>query len=102
MRKYYRSVIAAISFALMTGCQVQTGENLFKFPSRDAALTAAVQEAMLKNDNLSSLNVHVETTKGVVLLSGYVKTIRQSDTAEEVARKTNGVKSVQNGIIVRK
>ena len=102
MRKYYQSLFIAINLALMLGCQVPAGENLFRLQPNDSAITTAVLEAMLNDENLSTLTVHVETTNGVVLLSGYVKTIRQSDTSEEVARKTPGVKSVQNNIIVRK
>ena len=103
MHKYYRHIVVALSLACLLGCQASTGENLFvSQPSRDATITTAVLEAMLTNENTSTITVHVETTNGVVLLSGYVKTIRQSDTSEDVARKTPGVKSVQNNIIVRK
>ncbi len=102
MRNYYRTVMIAISLTLVVGCQTPSGENLFRSQSSDVSITTAVLEAMLLNEDLSNLNVHVETTNGVVLLSGYVKTIRQSDTSEEVAKKTPGVKSVQNNIIVRK
>ncbi len=55
---------------------------------------------MLTTEGLSNLNVHVETTNGVVRLSGYVKTIRQSDMSEDVARKTPGVKSVHKNILL--
>ncbi len=102
MRAYYRSVMVAISLALIGGCQTPAGENLFKSRPNDMAITTTILEAMLNDENLSTLNVHVETTNGVVLLSGYVKTIRQSDTSEEVAKQTAGVKSVQNNIVVRK
>ena len=78
------------------------GENLFQTQSGDASITTAVLESMLNDENTSTLKVHVETIHGVVSLNGYVKTIRQSDMCEDVARKTPGVISVQNNIIVRK
>lgn len=102
MRKYYRNIIVVIGLACMVGCQAPSGENIFQSHPSDNAITTAVLEAMLNEETTSTLNVHVETTNGVVLLSGYVKTIRQSDTSEDVARKTPGVKSVENNIIVRK
>lgn len=102
MRKYYQAVIITISLMFMAGCQTPVVENMFKPQTNDASITTAVLEAMLLDENISTLNIHVETTNSVVLLSGYVKTIRQSDTAEEVARKTPGVKLVTNNIIVRK
>ena len=45
--------------------------------------------------------VHVETNQTTVILRGYVKKIRQSDTAEQVARQVPGVTMVENRIIVR-
>ena len=102
MRNYFRGVMIAISLAFIAGCQTPAIESVFRPHSNDATITTAVLEAMLLDENIPNLNVHVETTNGVVLLSGYVKTIRQSDTSEDIARKTPGVKSVQNNIIVRK
>ncbi|ADG25599.1 periplasmic, osmotically inducible protein Y [Legionella pneumophila 2300/99 Alcoy] len=45
--------------------------------------------------------IHVESNQNVVILSGYVKKIRQSDIAEQIARQVQGVQSVENRIIVR-
>ncbi len=101
MRKYYQSIIVAISLAFVIGCQTTT-ETFFQPGNNDTSINTAVLEAMLNNEYTSTLTVHVETINGAVVLSGYVKTIRQSDTCEAVARKTPGVKSVQNNIIVRK
>jgi len=102
MRRNYRNLIVAMCFIFLVGCQTLTREDLFKGHPTDTSITTAVLEAMLNDENLSTVKVHVETTQGVVLLTGYVKTIRQSDTAEEIAKKTDGVKSVRNDIIVRK
>ena len=110
MSTFSRSVVVTMSLLSLVGCQTTTTTNRPFFesfqqesqPSHDTAITTSVLEAMLNNENTSTLKVHVETRQGVVLLSGYVKTIRQSDTCEVVARKTPGVMSVQNNIIVRK
>ena len=102
MRKFYQIMIVAICFAFTVGCQKTTNQSIFQLPSSDAKITTNVLETMLTTEGLSNLNVHVTTLDGVVTLSGYVKTIRQSDMSEDVARKTPGVKSVQNNIIVRK
>lgn len=87
---------------LISGCQSTTGGGLMSFPSSDESLTTSVLSAFMVRDDLSSLPIHVEAHGGEVFLSGYVKTIRQADTAGEVAGKVPGVKSVQNGLIVRK
>jgi hyperosmotically inducible protein len=103
MHQYYRQLILSIGLFSLLGCQSPTtGEAIFQPHHADTFITTAVLEAMLNNEYTSNLNVHVVTLNHAVVLSGYVKTIRQSDTCEEVARKTPGVQSVQNNIIVRK
>jgi osmotically-inducible protein OsmY len=43
----------------------------------------------------------VETLNSTVLLSGFAKNTMEKTTAESVAMKVNGVKSVRNEIVVR-
>lgn len=105
MNNIHKKILLPLSLSLLVSCQAITDiENKVSLTpqSHDANITTAVLEAMLVNENTSNLTIHVQTQDGVVSLSGYVKTIRQSDTSEEVARKTPGVKYVQNNIVVRK
>lgn len=104
MRNHYKGLILALGFSLITACQTtSTNPSILKFmPTNDATTTATVQDEFKQNPTLAALPIRVQTINGAVSLSGYVKTIRQSDTAEEVARKTAGVKSVQNNLVVRK
>ncbi|OEH47485.1 hypothetical protein lpari_01500 [Legionella parisiensis] len=55
----------------------------------------------MRHDDLAVSQVHVQTRQDVVILSGYVKKIRLSDTAEQIARQVPGVRSVENHIIIR-
>ncbi|MFU2314774.1 molecular chaperone OsmY [Rahnella sp. PCH160] len=66
----------------------------------DTATTASVKAKLLADDIVPSRNVKVETTGGVVLLSGSVKDQAQSDRAESVAKTVDGVKSVKNDLKV--
>ncbi|KTD13287.1 hypothetical protein A8135_12225 [Legionella jamestowniensis] len=102
MRKYCRIALMCISFMAMSGCQMLSGGNIFAPRLSDEAITSSVKQAMMNNNNLMNVPIQVETHQGNVMLSGYVKTIRQSDTAGDVASKVPGVKSVQNNLIVRK
>lgn len=102
MLKYYRYTLISLLFISLLGCQTMSSEGLFSSRPNDSAITTTILEAMLNDENLSTVKVHVETTNGIVTLTGYVKTIRQSDNAEDMARKTAGVTSVQNEIVVRK
>ncbi|WP_133128413.1 BON domain-containing protein [Legionella nagasakiensis] len=98
----YLSLVIAIAFACLVGCQSYLGEGMLHMQPNDSSITASVNEALANNQELAPFRFHVETANGLVYLSGYVKTIRQSDTAEELAKKVPGVKSVENNIIVRK
>lgn len=102
MNKKYLKPLLVLGFAALAACQSVTTKNLFNpFPS-DERISASVHETFMHNPALASLPIHIETHGGVVSLNGYVKTIRQSDTAGDMAAKVAGVKSVDNELIVRK
>ncbi len=50
---------------------------------------------------MPSRKVKVETTDGVVQLSGTVENQAQSERAEGIAKAINGVKSVKNDLVVK-
>ncbi len=102
MRKYYLTGVISICFAILVSCQTVTNQKFFSLGHSDATITAAVNAAFASHPDLAAVPIHVDTHKGTVILSGYVKTIRQSDTAGDVAGKVAGVRAVQNGLIVRK
>jgi hyperosmotically inducible protein len=67
----------------------------------DTATTASVKAKLLADDLVPSRMVKVETTDGVVQLSGTVKDQAQSDRAESVAKTVSGVKSVKNDLKIQ-
>ena len=102
MYKYFQRFLKAVTFGLVAGCQTTTGDNLFRVQPSDASITTAVTQALHNDESVSRLKLHVQTSNGVVMLSGHARTIRQSDRADELATKIEGVKSVQNKIVVRR
>lgn len=62
----------------------------------DTATTSEVKAKLLADDIVPSRKVKVETTDGVVQLSGTVDSKAQSDRAESIAKAVDGVKSVKN------
>lgn len=69
--------------------------------AEDSMTTAKVKAALLKASELKSLDVSVETYKGQVLLSGFVKSEKQRDRAIQVASAVEGVAGVKDGLVVR-
>jgi osmotically-inducible protein OsmY len=67
----------------------------------DAVITTKVKAAVLKEPSLKSAEINVETYKGIVQLSGFVRSRADINKAVEVARKVKGVKSVKNDMIVK-
>lgn len=68
----------------------------------DAAITTAVKSKFLADSNVSGLKIDVDTTNGVVTLHGTVPTASEKRRAVELAKETNGVKSVKDDLKVGK
>lgn len=103
MRKYIMGTMVVGFMALLAGCQSNNVNTLFSpYPySAPMTLTQSVQDALYRSGDPIIAQVHVETNQNTVFLSGYVKKIRQSDTAEQIARQVPGVQVVENRLIVR-
>lgn len=104
MLKFQRSLqmmICLILLAAFMGCastssQSGTGEYI-----DDTVITTKVKSAIFADPELKSLQINVETFKGVVQLSGFVDSAQSINKATDVARSVKGVVSVKNDLIVR-
>jgi hyperosmotically inducible periplasmic protein len=68
---------------------------------KGTSITADVKARLLADPDIKSLHVSVKTDKGVVTLSGYVHTDDQKKKAEDLASAVDGVKSVNNKLVVK-
>ena len=73
-------------------------EGSVKGYAGDTATTSEIKAKLLADDIVPSRHVKVETTDGVVQLSGTVDSQAQSDRAESIAKAVDGVKSVKNDL----
>jgi len=73
-------------------------ETSVKGYAGDTAITSEVKAKLLADDIVPSRKVKVETTDGVVQLSGTVDSQAQSERAESIAKAIDGVKSVKNDL----
>ena len=67
----------------------------------DARITAAIKTKLLANKDLSSLAISVNTTSGIVTLSGSVPSTEQIAKAMLVAMETDGVQEVISTLQVK-
>jgi hyperosmotically inducible protein len=68
----------------------------------DAAITTAVKTKLLGDPNVSGLKIDVDTTNGIVTLTGNVPNAAEKTRAIELARETSGVKSVTDRLKIVK
>lgn len=67
----------------------------------DASVTAAVKSRLLWNDTTDGLDINVDTMDGKVTLSGNATTNDEKALATRLAKRTDGVRSVDNRIVVK-
>jgi len=89
-------VIATFMGCASTDSKSGTGEYI-----DDTVITTKVKTAIFAEPDLKSLQINVETFKGVVQLSGFVDSEQNVKKAADVARGVKGVVSVKNDLIVR-
>lgn len=68
----------------------------------DTMITAKVKADMAADNTVKAMDVHVETQKGVVMLSGFVPSKAEADRAVELAKGVQGVNDVKSSIQVKK
>ncbi len=102
MKKCWQIFVIMGLLSSFWGCSSLSNNGLTGYFQSDSDLKMAVESAFYENRVLAGAPIGIRSEKGQVTLTGYVKTIRQSDVAEEVARKTPGVHAVENNLIVRK
>ena len=87
-------VALVLAFSTMA-CGKTVGEAI-----DDTTITTRVKTAMLNDPTVGGLRVDVDTFKGVVTLSGRVKSPAERDQAVALARGINGVSEVKDALQV--
>jgi hyperosmotically inducible periplasmic protein len=67
---------------------------------KDTTITAEVKTALAREKNVSASAIHVHTTAGIVTLKGKVPSPEMAERATQVAEHADGVKSVNNKLMV--
>ncbi len=94
--KRFSAFSLVILLATALGCAgTATKEGTGEFVD-DTVITTKVKAAIFNEPSLKVAEINVETFKGTVQLSGFVKYQADMFKAVEVARGISGVKSVKN------
>jgi hyperosmotically inducible protein len=81
---------------MLAACGKTVGETI-----DDATITTRVKTALLNDPEVGGLRIDVDTFKGVVTLSGRVKTKEEETKAITLARKISGVSDVKSTLQVQ-
>jgi len=95
------AMVAAATLVTATGCAVERHQETVGAYVDDASITTSVKARYVDNAAVDASSIKVETLNGTVMLSGFAKNAAERSTAEDIAMKVKGVKSVKNGIAVR-
>ena len=87
---------------VLSACAVFSGRESAGEYVDDASITASVKSEILNDPGLKMFQIHVETFKNQVQLSGFVDTAREAARAGQIARNVEGVQGVKNSLVVRK
>ena len=84
-------IALAIALPIIGACGKTVGETI-----DDATITTRVKTAFINDPVVGALRIDVDTFKGVVTLSGRVKSKDEETKALALARTINGVKDVKS------
>ena len=98
LAKSISAVFVAVLLATALGCApTSTREGTGEYVD-DTVITTKVKAAIFAEPSLKVSEINVETFKGTVQLSGFVKYQADMYKAAEVASAVRGVSSVKNDI----
>lgn len=80
---------------LVSACGKTVGETI-----DDATITARVKTILLNDPQVGGLRIDVDTSLGVVTMSGTVKSQAEEQRAIQLARSVTGVKDVKSTLQV--
>ena len=99
--KRFSAFFLAVLLVSMLGCAgTSTREGTGEYVD-DTVITTKVKAAILNEPTLKVAQINVETFKGTVQLSGFVRSQADINKAVQIARGVGGVTSVRNDMRLR-
>lgn len=102
-RHHFSTFFMTFLFASVLACTA--GQSYARETTKqyvdDTTITTEIKSKMLAQKELKASEIHVETYKGTVQLSGFVSGQDQVKKAEEIAKTVKGVQKVENNILLK-
>jgi len=100
-RRVAAALAVAATLVVGAGCAEMRGREGVGAYVDDASITTTVKARLVEDKTVDAEAIQVETAHGNVVLSGVARTSLEKSTAENIAIKVKGVKTVQNNVAVR-
>lgn len=94
------TTLAVVMSVALAGTSVAANANEWKDGANDAWLDGKAETTLLLNGNLNSFNINTDVKDGKVILTGKVGSEVDKALAAELVENLDGVKSVDNKLIV--
>ena len=95
------AVLAAVAIWAVSGCASPRSLDAIGGYVDDSSITGTVKSRIVEDKSVDAQSISVETANGNVMLSGVARSNVEKSTAESIAIKVRGVKSLQNNIVVK-
>ncbi|MCY4012304.1 MAG: BON domain-containing protein [Gammaproteobacteria bacterium] len=102
-----RAPLAALAIVLLlgvAGCQTYLDDAASRTPGEvtdDLTILTLIKTRLLRDEDVRGLRINVDVSKGVVTLSGKVRTEAERQRAVEVAKAIPSVVRVVDNLVVR-
>jgi hyperosmotically inducible protein len=114
MKMIHIGLLLVISCFLLTGCaalavggagaggyHVANDKRTFQEMTADARITSSVNTEYLKDDLVQTMNIDVDTHRGVVTLHGMVDNQEEATRAIDIALEHENVTAVVSNLVIR-
>jgi osmotically-inducible protein OsmY len=101
LRTATATLAAAATLAVAAGCGEWRDPSLRAGYVDDASITASIKSRLVEDRAIDADAIKVETVNGNVMLTGSARNTIERSTAESIAMKIRGVKTVQNNVAIQ-
>ena len=97
-----RSIALMSIGLLLSSCSAFSGRETAGEYVDDTSITSSVKNDIFQDPSLKMFQIHVETFKNQVQLSGFVDSQEERARAGHIAKGVKGVQNVKNSLVIRK
>jgi hyperosmotically inducible protein len=96
-----KTLITAITIGTLASAPAFAAGNSWKGEANDAWLDGKLETALMLNGELNNFEIDTHVQNAMATLSGDVQSETEKELAEQIAQNIEGVKEVENNLVVK-